>query len=129
MKPVQPDNWPRPSGYSNGIKAEGEVLYVAGQVGWDASETIVGDDLVDQIRQALENIVSIVRAAGAEPSSLVRMSWYVTDVDEYRRRKRDIGAVYRDVIGAHYPAMTLLGVAELLEEGAKVEIEATAVLP
>ena len=129
MVPVLPEGWSRPSGYSNGIKASGEILYVAGQVGWDTSEHIVSDDLVAQIRQALENIVAIVKAAGGESSNIVRMSWYVTEVEEYRRRAKEIGQVYREVVGSHYPAMTLLGIAELLEEGARVEIEATAVLP
>ena len=129
MKILQPDGWPRPSGYSNGILAEGRMLFVAGQVGWNARNEMTGERLVDQIRQALENIVSILKTGGAEPRHIVRMTWYVTNLDDYRTSSLEIGEVYRFVNGNHYPAMTLVRVAELLEDGAKVEIEATAVIP
>ena len=128
MQILQPDGWPRPAGYANGVAAEGRLVFVAGQVGWDTAEQ-VADGLVPQVQQALENIVAILRAGGAEPEHLVRMTWYVTDLDSYRAARREIGRVYRDVIGPVYPAMTLLQVAGLLEEGALVEIEATAVVP
>ena len=126
---LQPDGWPSPAGYSNGMRARGDMIFVAGQVGWDAQEKIVSDDFVAQCAQALRNIVAVLDAAGAKPGHVVRMTWYVTDLDEYRGALGPLGAVYREVMGAHYPAMTLVRVAGLVEEGAKVEIEATAVIP
>lgn len=129
MRLLQPDGWKRPSGYSNGVAARGEIVFVAGQVAWDVDERIVGDDLVDQIRQALANVTSVLATAGARPEHVARMTWYVTDVAEYMNRRHDVGAVYREAMGDHYPAMTLIEVSRLLEDGAKVEIEATAVLP
>ena len=105
------------------------MLFVAGQVGWNARNEMIGERLIDQIRQALENIVSILKTGGAEPRHIVRMTWYVTDLDDYRSSSREIGKVYRSVLGNHYPAMTLVRVSELLEDGARVEIEATAVIP
>lgn len=128
MKTVQPDGWPRPSGYSNGIVTKDGLLFVAGQVGWDEKEKVVSDDLVEQIRQALRNVVSVLEAGGAAPSNVVRMTWFVTDIAAYRANLSEIGAVYREIMGNHYPAMSLLGVSGLVEDGAKVEIEATASL-
>lgn len=129
MRLLQPDGWKRPAGYSNGVAARGEVVFVAGQVAWDTDENIVSDDLVQQVGQALANVVAVLSAAGSKPEHVARMTWYVTDINEYQARKRDIGATYREIMGAHYPAMTLVEVSRLLEDGAMVEIEATAVIP
>jgi enamine deaminase RidA (YjgF/YER057c/UK114 family) len=129
MEILQPDRWRRPSGYSNGIKAEGEMIFVAGQVGWNEECRFVSDNLADQVRQALENIVAVLDKGNAKPEHIVRMTWYVTDIGEYRSVKRELGRIYREVMGDHYPAMTLFQVASLVDEGARVEIEATAVIP
>ncbi len=126
---IQPEGWKRPRGYSNGIGARGEQIFIAGQIGWNELEQIVSTDFVEQAAQALRNIVAVLRAAGAGPEHLVRMTWYVTDKREHVSRASEIGAVYREIIGNVYPAMTLVQVADLLEDGAVVEIEATAVLP
>ena len=123
-----PEGWPRPTGYSNGVSARGRLLSVAGQIGWDTSG-VFADGLVAQVRQALDNVVTVLRAGGAEPHHLVRLTWYVVDREEYRAVRADIGRVYREVVGPHYPAMTLVQVAGLLEDQALVEIEATAVVP
>ena len=123
-----PEGWPRPAGYANGVAAEGRLVFVAGQVGWDTTGRFA-DGLVPQVRQALENVVAVLRAGGAEPEHLVRLTWYVLDREAYRSARADIGRVYREVIGPTYPAMTLLQVAGLLEDRALVEIEATAVVP
>ena len=129
MTVIQPDGWKRPSGYSNGIKADGEMLFVAGQVGWDEHGDIVGESMVDQTARALGNIVSVLEAGGARPEHVVRLTWYVTDLSEYKSASKEIGNAYRAVMGNHYPAMSLIQVAGLVENGAKVEIEATAVIP
>jgi len=126
---LQPKGWAAPRGYANGIAADGRVIFVAGQVGWNARGEFESDDLVAQIEQALSNVVAVLHAGGAGPEHLVRLTWYVTDKAAYVDRRKDIGAVYRRVIGRHYPAMTLVVVAGLLEDGALVEIEATAVVP
>ena len=126
---LQPDGWAPPRGYANGVAAEGRMVLVAGQVGWNAQRQFETDDFVGQVEQALINIVAVLRSAGAGPEHLVRMTWYVTDKAAYVARQKDLGQVYRTVIGRHYPAMTLLVVAGLLEDRALVEIEATAVLP
>jgi len=125
---VLPQGWPRPVGYANGIAASGRQVFVAGQVGWDSAGTFA-DALVPQVRQALENVVAVLQAAKAEPRHLVRMTWYVRDLRAYRTARKEIGEVYRQVIGTSYPAMTLVQVAGLLEDRALVEIEATAVVP
>jgi len=129
MQILQPPDWPRPKGYANGIVAEGRMVFVAGQIGWDAEQRLVSPDLVGQTEQALKNIVAVLDEAGARPEHVVRMTWYVVDRHAYSGAQDEIGRIYRAVIGAHYPAMTLMQVAALLEEGALVEIEATAVLP
>lgn len=129
MKILQPPTWMKPRGYSNGILCEGTLLFVAGQIGWNEDAELVAEDLAGQVEQALENIVAILHEGGARAEHLVRLTWYVTDKREYLDAAKAIGEVYRNIIGAHYPAMTLVEVADLLEEGAKVEIEATAVLP
>ena len=126
---LHPDNWIASKGYTNGIAAEGRQVFVAGQVGWNARAEFESDDFVAQVEQALSNIVQILAQAGGEPRHLVRLNWYLTDKAEYVARQKDVGEAYRRVIGRHFPAMTLLIVAGLLEAGAKVEIEATAVIP
>jgi enamine deaminase RidA (YjgF/YER057c/UK114 family) len=123
-----PEGWPRPVGYANGVAARGRLVFVAGQVGWDSEGAFV-DGLVAQVQQALENVVAVLHAGGAEPRHLVRMTWYMLDREEYRNARAQIGRVYREVIGPTYPAMTLVEVAGLLEDRALVEIEATAVVP
>jgi enamine deaminase RidA (YjgF/YER057c/UK114 family) len=126
---LQPKAWAAPKGYANGIAAEGVQVFIAGQIGWDKDAKLVGDDFVAQVEQALSNIVQVLAEAGGQPRHLVRVNWYVTDKAAYVARQAEIGAAYRRTIGRHFPAMTLLVVADLLEEGAKVEIEATAVMP
>jgi enamine deaminase RidA (YjgF/YER057c/UK114 family) len=128
-KRIEPEGWPRPSGYANGVLAEGRFLAIAGQIGWNERGELAGAGLVEQARQALQNILAVLRAAGGGPEHLVRLTWYVTNKEEYRASLSQLGAAYRDVIGSQYPAMALVQVADLLEDGAKVEIEATAVLP
>jgi enamine deaminase RidA (YjgF/YER057c/UK114 family) len=125
-----PDGWPRPSGYSQGVRAKGTLVAVAGQVGWEPlTGRFATADFVGQVTQALKNVKEVLASAGSRPEHLVRLTWYITDRAAYTSRLSEIGAVYRAVMGAHYPAMTLVVVAGLLEEGAMVEIEATAVLP
>ena len=126
---INPSGWPRPSGYANGIVAEGRYLAISGQIGWNERNELVSDDFLAQARQALQNVMSVLRAAGGDAQHLVRLTWYVTDANEYRQSLREFGAAYREIVGTHYPAMALVQVAALLEDGAKVEIEATAVLP
>ncbi len=127
--PINPSGWPRPSGYSNGVVAEGRYCAISGQIGWNERNELVSEDFLEQARQALRNVVAVVRAAGGAPEHLVRLTWYVTDKNEYRAALKELGAAYRDIVGTHYPAMALVVVAGLLEEGAKIEIEAAAVLP
>ena len=129
MRILQPPGWPRPRGYANGVMAEGRLVFVAGQIGWDATGTIVSDDLVDQLRQTLENTLAVLREAGAGPEHVARMTWYVTDKREYLARARELGEAYRALMGRHYPAMAVVEVKALLEDRAKVEIETTAVVP
>lgn len=126
---VNPARWPRPSGYANAVLATGPTLYLAGMVGWNATQQFETDDFVGQVRQALLNIVAVLEAAGAGPEQIVRMTWFIADRDEYRRATKEVGAVYREVIGRHFPAMSVVEVRGFVEDRAKVEIEATAVLP
>ncbi len=126
---IEPVGWTPPSGYANGTIASGRMLAIAGQVGWDARQHLVSADFLAQAAQALLNVADVLRAAGGDPEHLVRMTWYVLDAAEYRANSKALGAAYREIFGSHYPAMTLIVVAGLLEEGARVEIEATAVLP
>jgi enamine deaminase RidA (YjgF/YER057c/UK114 family) len=126
---LQPKTWAPPQGYANGVMARGRQIFVAGQIGWNARAELVSDDLVKQIEQALSNIVAVLAEAGGLPRHITRLNWYVIDKTAYVARRRDIGEAYRRVIGRHFPAMTLVVVAGLLEEGAQVEIEATAVIP
>jgi enamine deaminase RidA (YjgF/YER057c/UK114 family) len=125
---LQPSGWARPRGYSNGVAASGEVIFVAGQVGWNAQGRFETDDFAAQARQALANVVAVLAEAGAGPGQITRMTWYVVDKLEYLSALPEVGRAWRDVIGAHYPAMTLVQVAALLEDRARVEIEATAVV-
>jgi enamine deaminase RidA (YjgF/YER057c/UK114 family) len=125
---LQPDGWALPRGYANGVAAEGRMVFVAGQIGWNARGEFESDDFVAQVEQALANVVAVLHAGGAAPEDLVRMTWYVTDKAAYLARQRDVGEAYRRVIGRHFPAMTLVVVAGLLEDRALVEIEATAVV-
>ena len=126
---LQPPGWAAPKGYSNGVAASGRQVYLAGQIGWNESQQLVSSRLAVQLRQALQNIVTLLAQAGGRPEHLVRLTWFVTNLDEYRAELKDIGAAYRDVIGRHYPPMSVVQVAGLVEQGAKVEIEATAVVP
>ena len=128
MRILQPPGWPRPRGYANGIAAEGRLVFVAGQIGWDATETMVSDDLVDQLRQTLKNTLAVLREAGAGPQNVARMTWYVTDRREYLARARELGEAYRALMGRHYPAMAVVEVKGLIEARAKIEIETTAVV-
>jgi enamine deaminase RidA (YjgF/YER057c/UK114 family) len=126
---LQPAGWAKPRGYANGIAARGRQVFIAGQVGWDAACHIVSDRFADQVRQALSNIVAILAEAGGRPEHLVRLTWYITSRDEYNGQLADVGGAYREVIGRNFPAMAVVQVAALIEAGAKVEIEATAVIP
>jgi enamine deaminase RidA (YjgF/YER057c/UK114 family) len=126
---LQPKNWLPPKGYSNGIAAEGRQVFVAGQIGWSERCELVSDDFVAQVERALANIVQVLAEAGGKPHHLTRLTWFITDKAAYVARQKEIGEAYRRVIGRHFPAMTLIVVAGLLEQGAKVEIEGTAVIP
>ena len=126
---LQPPDWAEPRGYANGILARGALLFVGGQIGWNARQAFDSDDFVAQTRQALQNIAAVLKAGGAGPEHMVRMTWYIIDRVEYNARLKDIGAVYREVMGRNFPAMTCVQVAALVEAEAKVEIEVTAVLP
>jgi len=129
MKTLQPAHWPRPKGYANGILAAGRTVFVSGMVGWDARGKMVCQDFVGQARQALRNIVEVLSEAKAKPEHIVRMNWYVIDKEEYVSAYTQLGVVYREIIGRHYPAMTAVQVVSLIEDAARVEIEAIAVVP
>ena len=129
MDILQPPGWPRPKGYSNGIAATGKQIYVAGQVAWDETGEFVSDDFAEQFRQVLVNTLAVLKEAGAGPEHIVRMTGYITDRDEYHRAERDIGTIWKELIGRNYPVMAFVIVAGLIEERAKIEIETTAVLP
>ena len=128
-KILQPEGWAPAKGYANGIAARGTQIYVGGQIGWNAQQQFESDDFIDQCRQTLRNVMEVLGAGGAGPEHMVRMTWYVIDRVEYNARLRELGAVYREVVGKHFPAMTCVQVAALMEERAKVEIEVTAVVP
>jgi enamine deaminase RidA (YjgF/YER057c/UK114 family) len=125
---LQPSGWPMPKGYANGMAAEGRIVVSGGVIGWDADERLA-DGFVAQVHQTLGNIAAILAEAGARPEHLVRLTWYVVDMDEYLANLKELGRVYRDIFGAHYPAMALVQVVRLVEKAARVEIEATAVIP
>lgn len=129
MKILQPPGWAQPKGYANGIAARGTLVFVSGQVGWNAAQQFESDDFVAQAAQALRNVVAVLAEAGGRPEHIARMTWYVLDKREYLASYRALGAVYREIIGRHYPAMTAVEVSALMEGRARVEIEATAVIP
>ena len=126
---LHPAGWAKPRGYAHGIAARGRMILTGGLVGWDADQAFQTDDFAGQVRQALENVVEVLDAGGARPEHLVRLTWYVTDKREYLNALPEIGAAYRAVIGRHFPAMALVQVVALVEDRAKVEIEATAIIP
>jgi enamine deaminase RidA (YjgF/YER057c/UK114 family) len=129
-EPILPSGWPRGSGYAHGVAASGRVVCIAGQIGWDPiTQRLVGDDFADQAAQALANVAAVLRTAGAWPEHLVRMTWYVTDRTAYIAARRATGQAYRQLFGAYFPAMSVVIVSALVEPGALVEIEATAVIP
>jgi enamine deaminase RidA (YjgF/YER057c/UK114 family) len=129
MKVLLPPGWPRPKGYSNGISARGRTIFTAGVIGWDSTERIVAPDLPGQLRQVLLNIRDILAEDGAGPEHVVRMTWYVVGLDDYRAGLAEVGAVWKEVMGRVYPAMAVVGVSSLVEPDARIEIEATAVVP
>jgi enamine deaminase RidA (YjgF/YER057c/UK114 family) len=129
MQILQPPGWEKPRGYVNGVAAEGRLVFVAGQIGWNAQCRFDSDDLVAQTRQALANVVAVLAEAGARPEHIVRMTWYVTDKREYLARGKEIGVVFRELIGVYHAAMSAVQVTALMEDRAMVEIEVTAVVP
>jgi enamine deaminase RidA (YjgF/YER057c/UK114 family) len=129
MKCLQPAHWPRPKGYANGVVASGRTVFVSGMVGSDAQGNLVAGDFVKQACQTLKNIVEVLSEAGAKPEHIVRMNWYVVDKNEYIGSFKELGVVYREIIGRHYPAMTAVQVASLIEDAARLEVEVTAVVP
>ncbi len=129
MNILQPPGWATPKGYANGVAARGTLVFVGGQIGWNAQQQFETDDFIAQTRQTLQNVMAVLKEAGAGPEHMVRMTWYVIDRVEYNARLKELGAVYREVIGKHFPAMTCVAVAALMEARAKVEIEVTAVVP
>jgi enamine deaminase RidA (YjgF/YER057c/UK114 family) len=129
VKRLQPPDWAAPKGYANGVAARGTLIFVGGQIGWNAQQQFESDDFIAQTQQALANVQAVLMAGGAGPEHMVRMTWYVVDRVEYNARLRELGEAYRAVMGKHFPAMTCVEVSALIEERAKVEIEVTAVLP
>jgi enamine deaminase RidA (YjgF/YER057c/UK114 family) len=131
VRTLQPPGWPRPRGYANGMAAAGDgtLVFVAGQIGWAPDGSFPSSDLAGQVRTTLENVVAVLREAGGRPEHITRLTWYVVDREEYLASAREIGAAYRAVMGDHYPAMAVVAIAGLLESEARVEIEATAVVP
>ena len=129
MQVLLPPGWPRPKGYANGVSVQGRQIYVAGMIGWDAHGQFHTDNLAEQVRQALQNIVEVLAEGGAKPEHIVRMTWYITDKKEYLAQQMEIGKAYRDLIGSFSVTMTAVQVAALIEDRAKVEIEVTAVVP
>ncbi|MCA0457178.1 MAG: RidA family protein [Chloroflexi bacterium] len=129
MQILQPPSWARPKGYSNGVASSGKLVFISGQIGWDGQGQFQTSDFLEQSRQALENIVAILAEAGGKPEHITRLTWYVVDKREYLDSGKALGEVYRAVIGKHYPAMTAVQVTALMEDAARVEIEATAVIP
>ena len=129
MKKLQPPDWAEPKGYANGVMARGALIFVGGQIGWNAQQQFESDDFIAQTRQALINIAAVLKAASAGPEHMVRMTWYVTDRVEYSSRLKELGVAYREVMGKNFPAMTCVEVSGLVEDRARIEIEVTAVLP
>ena len=128
-KALLPPGWAAPRGYANGVAARGTQVYIAGQIGWDAQARFHTSDFAAQAKQALENVIAVLAEAGGRPEHLVRLTWYVVDRDEYAGALRELGRAYREVVGRHYPAMTAVEVGALIEPRARVEIEATAIVP
>jgi len=128
-KILQPEGWANPKGYSNGVSARGRIIHVGGQIGWNSQSVFETDDFAAQVRQTLENIVAVLKVDGAEPHHIVSMNWYFLDKQEYMNNQREIGKAYRDVIGRHFPAMAAFQVGALVEDRARIEIQATAVVP
>ena len=126
---LQPEGWVTPKGYANGVAARGTMVFTGGQIGWNAQQQFESDDFIAQTRQTLLNVRAVLEAGGAGPEHLVRLTWYVTDRNEYNSRLKELGAVYPEVLGKNFPAMACVQVAGLMEERAKIEIEATAVIP
>lgn len=129
MKILQPPDWAAPKGYANGVATRGTLVFIGGQIGWSAQQQFESDDFIAQTAQALRNVAAVLREAGAGPEHMVRMTWYITDRDEYVARLRELGAVYREVMGRNFPPMTCVEVSRLVEARARVEIEVTAVVP
>ena len=129
MKTLTPPDWLAPKGYANGVMARGSLLFVGGQIGWTGDQIFEAHDFIGQMEQALKNIVEVVEAAGGSPANIVRLTWYVVDKADYMANQRQVGEVYRRVMGRHFPAMTMVVVSALVEDEALLEIEATAVLP
>lgn len=128
MKILLPEGWPRPRGYSNGIQADGEQVYVAGMIGWNEKQELARG-FVPQLKQALVNTVAVLAEAGAGPEHVTRMTWFVKGLDAYRDKLQEVGPVYREIMGKNFPAMAVIGVADLVDDGALIEIETTAVIP
>ncbi|OPF65175.1 MULTISPECIES: RidA family protein [Hydrogenophaga] len=129
MQFLQPPGWAIPKGYANGVATRGTLVFVGGQIGWNGEQQFESDDFIDQTRQALQNVHAVLSCAGAGPEHMVRMTWYITDRDEYNSRLRELGTAYREVMGKCFPAMTCVEVSRLVEARARVEIEVTAVVP
>ncbi len=129
MQIINPEGWKRPKGYANGVSASGRLVVTGGLVGWDENEEFPSDDFIDQVRQALYNVRAVLEAGDAAPEHLVRLTWYITDKREYLARLKEMGEAYREVLGKNFPAMAMVEVAALIEDRAKVEVEATAVVP
>lgn len=129
MQTLHPPGWPRPKGYSNGVSADGRLVFIAGQIGWNEQENLVGPDLTSQFRRALENTLAVLAEGGAGPEHVARMTWYITNRTEYLANMKEIGTIYRDLMGNNYPATAMVEVNALIEARAKVEVETTAVVP
>lgn len=129
MQILNPPHWKQPKGYANGIAARGRLVVTGGLVGWDETESFQSGDFIDQVRQTLQNILTVLKEADAGPEHIVRLTWYITDKQEYLARLGEMGAVYRETMGRNFPAMAMVQVADLIEDAAKVEVEATAVVP
>ena len=129
MQILQPPSWPRPSGYANGMATSGKLVFVSGQIGWDEKQTFPGKDFIAQVRLALSNTLAVLEQAGAGAEHIVRMTWFITDKQEYLASLSAMGQVYREIMGKHFPTMSMVQVLALMEDEAKVEIETTAVIP
>jgi enamine deaminase RidA (YjgF/YER057c/UK114 family) len=129
MEFLEPEGWAKPRGYANGTKSRGDLIFIAGQIGWNADQRFETDDFAAQVDQALRNVAAVCRAGGAEPAHITRMTWYITDKPAYLANLKQIGASWKAIMGRHFPAMAVVAVSALMEDRAKVEIEATAVIP